>query len=125
MPETLTPRGGPATTRLAHEFGLHEYVWPKLLGHERWKWERMVALIDKAARSQHARTCPGTMADGRTRATPERYAGDHAESHRSSIRLAWCDLLNAGIPSWLTEREDRPERGQDQAILSGSQDGHR
>lgn len=103
---TLARRGTPAQTRLAHEFGLHEYVWPRICGTERWKWERAVAFIDKAAHNQHRRTCPGTMADGKTRAAPPRYADDHAEMHRGSIRLNLVDMLDAGIPKWLTEADE-------------------
>lgn len=96
----LVTRGGPATTRLAHEFGLHEHPWPRLLGTDRWKWERLVAFVDKAAQQTHKRECGGPMADGLTRIRSENFAGPHAESHR---QLTLVDMLAAGIPKWLTE----------------------
>lgn len=103
MSDRLTPRGGPVTTKFAHEFNLHEYPWPKLLGEDRFRWEATVKLVERAAMSQHQRECPGTAADGRTRLQPERFVGDHAEYHRFRIRLSLVDLLDAGIPRWLAE----------------------
>lgn len=101
----MTKAKDKATTDLAREFDLYEYPWPKLLGADRRKWERVARLVDDAGRNRHKRECSSLMADGRTRQRPARYEDDHAESHRRPIRMALIDLLEAGMPSFLVERD--------------------
>jgi hypothetical protein len=102
---TLARRGTSKQTELAHEFGIHEYPYPRLLGEDREKWARVAKLIDDAARNDHRRTCSGIAADGRTRLRPERFVGDHADQHRWYVRLALVALLDAGIPQFLASRD--------------------
>ena len=88
---------------LQREHGLYEYPWPKLLGLDAAKWERTAKLVDKAARRQHDLECASIAADGITRLGPTPYTKDHAGHHKRRIRMALVDLLDSGIPSFLTE----------------------
>ena len=91
------------TRPLAEEFGMYEYPWPKVLGADRDKWKRTAEFIDKAALNHHRHHCPGTMADGHTRQQVPPFRDDHADDHRRAVRSMLCDLLDAGIPRFLTE----------------------
>lgn len=94
-------RGTPIQTDFAHELNLHEYVWPKLLGESRVRWERVAGLVDVAARNHHAVAC--TSHDGRKTLAAPAFIGGHAEADKARIRHALVALLEAGIPSFLTE----------------------
>lgn len=117
MKDTATAR----QRDLMRKFDLYEYPWPALLGENRAKWEAVAKLVDGAARHEHRRTCDGTMADGRTRYTPERFEGDHAFHHKKSIRLALVALLDSGIPRFLTEpsSSDEPSGRENRASDAG------
>ena len=97
-------RGTPIQTELAHEFDLHEYAWPAICGESRDKWRRVAEMVDRAARDDHTK-CGGVMADGRTVTHAPPFTGAHEFHHKHVIRMALVSLLNAGIPTFLTEKD--------------------
>lgn len=98
----LAPRGTPKQTELAHELGLHEYVWPQLLGESRAKWEAVAEFIERAAIDAH-KLCGGSP-DGHTHVKAPAFMGEHAASHKHRLQMAMVHLINAGIPAFLTEK---------------------
>jgi hypothetical protein len=97
----LVARGGPQTTALAHKHNLHEYLWPELLGPHPTRWAAVAELVDRAASIGHKR-CDAF--DGKRTVSAGPFFGEHAERHRQVIRLALADLLEAGIPDFLSDR---------------------
>ncbi len=88
---------------LAMEFKLYEYIWPRICGTDRQRWEAAAEYVERAAKLHHKHHCPGTMADGKTRQQVPSFVGDHAERHRMAVTLGFVIYVDAGIPRWVTE----------------------